>query len=127
MAEENKKTILVVEDDTFLVRAYKVKFGENGFDVLVASTGEEAMAYLEKDPVDLVLLDIMLPVTSGFDVLKAIRSNAKWGKVPVIVLSNLGQEQDIEKGKALGANDYIVKTDVKINDIVGKVMGYLKN
>ncbi len=126
MAEGDKKTVFIVEDDIFLIKAYQIKFGNEGFNVMVAADGKEALSYLDKEPADIVLLDLMLPGMSGFDVLQAIRSNPKWSKVPVIILSNLGQQQDIDKGKALGANDYIIKTNIKISDIVGKVREYIK-
>lgn len=120
----NKK-ILIVEDDVFAVKAYKIKFEKEGMEVWVAQNGREALSYLEKEPANLVILDLMLPGISGFEVLEAIRKNDKWKKTPVIILSNLGQESDIEKGKALGANDYIIKANAKINDVVAKVKTYL--
>ena len=119
--------MFIVEDDIFLIKAYQIKFSNEGFNVTIAADGEEALPYLDKDPADIVLLDLMLPGMSGFDVLQAIRKSPKWSKVPVIILSNLGQQQDIDKGRALGANDYIIKTNIKISDIVGKVREYLKS
>lgn len=116
-----KKSILIIEDDIFLVKAYQIKFQKEGIEVKVAFDGQEAMAFLEKEPVDAVLLDLMLPGISGFTVLEAIRKNEKWKNVPVVILSNLGQPQDMERGKALGVVDYIIKANVKINDIVAKV------
>lgn len=123
--KDSKKTVLIIEDDMFLVKAYQIKFQKEGIDAKIASDGKEALALLEKDPPAVVLLDLMLPGISGFTVLEAIRKNDRWKKVPVLILSNLGQPQDIERGKALGVVDYIVKANVKINDIVDKVRKWL--
>ncbi len=122
----NKKKILVVEDDLFLIRAYQIKLEKEGFEVMVATEGTAAMDYLQKDPPDMVMLDLMLPGISGFDVLENIRKNPKWKGVPVIVLTNLGQEQDKKRVEELGVKDYIVKANVKIADVIEKVKGYLK-
>ncbi len=124
MAEDKKKTVLIIEDDIFLIKAYQVKFEKEGIDAVVANDGKEAMGFLDKEPVSVVILDLMLPGMSGFDILEAIRKNSRWKKVPVIILSNLGQQEDIDRGKALGANEYFIKTNIKINEIVEKVKKY---
>ncbi len=121
------KTILVIEDDDFAVKAYKLKFEKEGFSVRVALDGNEAIAFFEKDPVDLVILDLMLPGINGFDVLAAMRKNKRWGKTPVIVMSNLGQEQDIKKCQDLGISDYFIKSDIKISEVVLKAKSLLTN
>lgn len=121
-----KKTLLVIEDDLFLIRAYQVKFEKEGFNVLVATEGTSALAYLQKDPPDLIMLDLMLPGISGFDVLTEIRKNDKWKDVPVIILTNLGQEQDKKRGEEFGVKDYIVKANVKIAEVVERVKQQLK-
>ena len=122
---QDKKTVFAVEDDIFLVKVYKTVFEKEQIEVWIAANGNEALKFLEKEPPDAVLLDLMLPGISGFDVLAEIRKNEKWKKVPVIILSNLGQPQDMERGKALGANEYIVKANVKINEVVETVKKYL--
>jgi len=122
---QDKKTVFAVEDDIFLVKVYKTVFEKEQIEVWIAANGNEALKFLEKEPPDAVLLDLMLPGISGFDVLAEIRKNEKWKKVPVIILSNLGQPQDMERGKALGANEYIVKSNVKINEVVETVKKYL--
>ena len=116
-----KKIIFVIEDDLFLVQAYQIKFEREGMEVWAATDGMEALDFLKKEPPDVVLLDIMLPKMSGFSVLEAIRKDERWKKVPVIILSNLGQQKDIEQGKALGVVEYIVKANTKINEVVEKV------
>ncbi len=120
------KAVLIVEDDTFLLSAYQLKFKKlEGADVWTANDGKSALEFLKKDPPCVVLLDLMLPGISGFEVLTQIRKDEKWKKVPVLVLSNLSQAQDVEKVKALGIDEYLVKANTKINDIVDKVKKYL--
>ena len=119
------KEVLIIEDDAFLVKAYQIKFKKEGIDTRVAFDGQEALAMLDKEVPAVILLDLMLPGISGFSILEAIRKKPDWKDVPVLILSNLGQPQDIERGKALGAKDYIVKANVKINDIVDKVRKFL--
>lgn len=125
--QTTKKTILVVEDDKFLVKVYQVKFEKEGFEVWIAADGKEAMDFLEKEDMpDIILLDLMLPIVNGFEVLTAIKKKEKWKNIPVIILSNLGQVSDVKKAKDLGAIEYIIKSNSKINDIVDKVKQYLK-
>lgn len=125
MAENKKKTILIVEDDIFLVKAYQIKLKAEGFDTLLAKDGTEVMDFLKQEPTDLIILDLMLPGVSGFDVLEIIKKNSKWKNIPVLVVSNLGQEEDMEKVKLMGAKEYIIKSSVKISDIVEKIKKYL--
>lgn len=121
------KKILVIEDDKFLIKVYQLKFDKEGFDVAIANDGMEAISLIESGYVpNIVLLDLMLPIVNGFEVLSAIKKKDKWKKVPVLILSNLGQDSDIKKAKDLGAVEYIIKSNSKINDIVDKVRQYLK-
>ncbi|MEK7097924.1 MAG: response regulator [Patescibacteria group bacterium] len=120
-----KSVIFIVEDDVLLVKAYQAKFEKEKAEVWVASDGKEAFSFLKKETPNIVLLDLMLPGASGFDILEAIRKNDKWKKVPVIVLTNLGQLQDVERCKALGIDDYIVKANSKISDVAEKVKKYI--
>ena len=87
--------------------------------------GQEAVSFLDRQPPNVVVLDIMLPGMSGFEILETIRKNEKWKNVPVIMLSNLGQSQDIEKSKTLGAQEYIVKAETHIKDVIGTIKKYL--
>lgn len=119
-----KPVVLVVEDDVFLVKAYQVKLEKEGFEVWVAMDGKEANAMLTKQPPSVVLLDMMLPFASGFDILQSIRNVESWKQVPVIVLTNLGQNQDIERAKTLGVAEYLVKANTKISDIAEKAKKY---
>ncbi len=122
---DNKKIIFIVEDDTFLAKAYEMRFKNEIVDVWLAHDGNQAMEYVKKEPADVVLLDLMLPGVSGFDVLAAMRKSDKWKSVPVIVLSNLGDDADIERGRALGATDYLVKASVRMDDVVKKVKQHI--
>ena len=121
------KTVLIVEDDIYMVRAYVMKLEkEDGVKVESVSDGEEASEFIKKNkPVDLVMLDLMLPKKSGFDVLKEMKENKLWKGVPVVILSNLGQQEDISRGKELGADDYIIKADININEVIKKIKKYL--
>ena len=114
-------TVLIVEDDAFLAKTYEAKLHLEGSEVWIARDGEEAMELLRKEKPSLVLLDLMLPLVSGFDVLEAVRKDQKWEKVPVVVLTNLGQPQDRERAEKLGIVKYIVKVDAKIGDVVEEV------
>ena len=122
---ENKKIVFVVEDDVFLVKAYQIKFEKVGVEVWAVTDGKEALKFLGKDPPNVVLLDLLLPGVSGFDILAEIRKNEKWKNVPVYILTNLSQSEDVERAKALGVEEFLVKANTKINDIVEKVKKYL--
>lgn len=121
-SQRAKKLILIIEDDDFVVKAYQVKLEKEGFGVLTIMDGNEALSHIKKTaPADLVILDLMLPEISGFDILTEIRKSEKWKKTPVIVMSNLGQEQDIKRCQDLGISDYIIKSDVKISEVVERI------
>lgn len=120
-----KKIVFIVEDDLLLVSAYEIKFKKEDVEMWVAKDGKEAVGFLTRQPPDIVLLDLMLPGMSGYEVLSEIRKNDVWKNVPVIVLTNLGQAQDIEKAKSLGVVDYLVKANTKISEITDKVKKYL--
>lgn len=119
---------MIVEDDVFIDKAYRAKFAHEQIPVEAAGDGEAALELLRQKGDDLpvlVLLDLMLPKKNGFEVLTEMKGNVKWKGIPVIILSNLGQESDAQKGLALGAVEYLVKADTKITAIVEKVKGYL--
>lgn len=117
----NSRKILVVEDDKFLVNAYRVKLQKAGFEIKIALDGNEAINILSEFTPDLVILDLVMPVKDGFATLSEIKSSSKWKNIPVLIASNLGQKEDIERGMALGAVDYIVKTDLSLDELVKKV------
>ncbi|HBK34540.1 MAG: Two component transcriptional regulator, winged helix family [Candidatus Uhrbacteria bacterium GW2011_GWE2_40_58] len=123
---KERKTILLVEDDIFLVAAYKDGLEREGFIIQVATDGEEAMAQLAKEIPDLILLDLIMPVKDGFEVLEEMHQDADLKKIPVIILTNLGQEEDIKKGKELGAIDYLVKANFTLAEVVKIIENHLK-
>lgn len=113
--------IIIVEDEEILLRVLKEKFEKANFQVETAADGEEALAVIKKNQPDLILLDLLLPQKSGFEVLDEIKANPSLKLTPVIVLSNLGQDEDIKRALQMGADDYLVKTQHPINEVVEKV------
>lgn len=124
MANEKPK-VLMIEEDRFLRKIYRDKFSRINFEFLEATNGEEGLNKVIYEKPDLVILDLMLPKKNGFDVLIDIKSNKNTQEIPVIILSNLGQESDIKRGLSLGAEDYLVKTEVSLSDVVNKVKEYV--
>lgn len=122
----NNKKILVVEDDKFLRRVYESKLPKEGFTVISAANGEEGLRAMKKEKPDLVLLDLIMPQKSGFEVLEEVGKDKSLAGMKIIVLSNLGQEEDVEKSKRLGALDFLVKSNLSIKEIIEKVRGYLE-
>ena len=121
--------ILLVEDDQFLLSLMKTRLEKEKFDVILAHDGPEALKLLRETKPDLILLDIILPGMSGFDVLEEVQKDPQLRdkkSIPVIIISNLGQESDIERGKELGVADYFVKARVSIDELVKKVNTFVK-
>jgi DNA-binding response OmpR family regulator len=113
--------VLVAEDDAFLSRAYIAKLEKEGFKAVLAVNGEEVMKKIKNEKPDIILLDVVMPKKNGFDVLYDLKQDANTKDVPVIILSNLGQKEDIKRGKDLGADDYLIKSDIAINDVINKI------
>ena len=122
---ESLKKILIIEDDKFLARMLGRMLESHNYDIIMAGTGKEGLLKAASQLPDLVLLDIMLPDIDGFDVLETIKNEAATQKTPVIILSNLGQAEDREQGSALGAADYLVKSDLSLDQVVTKVRQYI--
>lgn len=120
------KRILLVEDEPLLGNLLKQRLEKEGFEVTLAKDGEEALARLRETNPDLILLDIILPKISGFELLETVRADPQFERAPVIVISNLGQESDIERGKSLGAVQYFVKAKVSIEELVEHVKTFLR-
>ena len=115
------KNILLVEDDPFLIDIYTTKLKESGFAVEVASDGESALQKIkEKDP-GLVILDIVLPHLDGWEILRQIKSDPKLKKIKIIILSNLGQKEEVEKGVELGAVKYLIKAHHTPSEVVAEI------
>ncbi|MAF14169.1 MAG: response regulator [Parcubacteria group bacterium] len=119
-----KVKILIIEDDKSLVRIIEEALDIDKFKVVLALSADEGLdkAFLEKP--DLIVLDIMLPGQSGFNCLKKLKENKKTKNIPVIILSNLGQDEEIRQGQKLGAIDYLVKADFTIDEIINKIVKY---
>jgi len=122
---DNKKKILLVEDDTALSSVYKSRLELEGFDVHEVNNGEDALsAAIEYKP-DLVLLDAMMPKISGFDVLDILRNTPDTTNIRVIMLTALSQPKDKERAEGLGVDDYLVKSQVVIGDVVERIKFHL--
>lgn len=113
--------ILVAEDDKFLATAYRAKLSKAGFEVQIANDGEELLAMLANFVPDVILLDLIMPKKDGFSALTEIKANDAWKAIPVIIASNLGQKEDIEKGLQLGAKDFVIKSEMSLEDLIAKV------
>ncbi|MEA3435725.1 MAG: response regulator [Thermodesulfobacteriota bacterium] len=120
------KKILIVDDEPSIIVPLQFLMEQNGYDVMVAFSGEEAMEIIADKKVDLILLDIMLPVIDGFEVCQRVRENPQWNKIKIILLTALGSDANVEKGLALGADAYITKPFSNI-EIVDKVKELLKS
>ena len=118
--------IVIVEDDKFLRELITQKILKEGYQVVGAVNGEEGVAKTKEVKPDLVLLDLILPGIDGFEVLRQIKEDPETYKVPVIILSNLGQKDDVERGVQLGASDYMVKAHFTPGEIVAKIKAILK-
>ncbi|MDO8560918.1 MAG: response regulator [bacterium] len=117
-----KTVVLIVEDDKFLSTLLSEKLQREGIFVVSAENGEEALIKMKADPQpQVILLDLLLPIVDGFEVLRRMREDQELKRIPVLVLSNLGQESDIKRAKDLGAVDYMVKAYFTPGEIVDKV------
>lgn len=115
-----KKKILIIEDDPVAIKAFEEQLGDE-FDIDYAYEGEQGLNKLKKDRPNLIILDIIMPKMPGFDVLRKIKSDPAYKDIPVIIVSNLGQEAEIAKGKALGADEYFIKTELSLSTLLNKI------
>ena len=128
MTKQNKNTtILLIEDDDFLASMYETKLELEGYKVLVAYDGDKGLAMIKKHLPDLILLDIVLPKLDGFGVLKEIKKSKELQSIPVILLTNLSQKEDIKKGLDLKADDYLIKAHYMPSEVISKIKKQLKN
>ena len=127
MAEENKKSIMIVEDDSFVVDIYRKKLQEEGFSISESPDGKDAWEKLQDKNArpDLLLLDIIMPQMNGLDLLKKIKADEELKKIPVILLTNMSQKEDIDMGLGLGANDYLIKSHFTPGEVLSKIKGIL--
>jgi len=118
---QDQKKILLVEDDKFLSEMYTTKLTDSGFEVEVSSDGQDALTKVKEQKPDLILLDVVLPKMDGFEFLQLLKKDDSTKDILVIILTNLGQKEEVEKGLKLGANDYIIKAHFTPTEVVAKV------
>lgn len=123
---KDQKKVLVIEDDQFLRDLIIKKLENEGFTTLQAIDGEEGLRLIRQEKPDIVLLDLILPGMDGFEVLKQAKEDAGVQAIPIIILSNLGQKDDIDRGLALGAEDYLIKAHFTPGEIVQKAKDTLR-
>lgn len=121
------KKILIIEDDEFIRELVKRKLRKEDFEILEVVEGEKGITKIKEEKPDLILLDIILPGIDGFEVLTQIKQDPATSQIPVIILSNLGEKKEIEKGLKLGAADYLVKAHFTIAEVLQKIKTTLKH
>lgn len=119
------KYVLVVEDDPFYSKIYKTKLAKENIEAEVVNNGDEALKTVKKARPGFVLLDLIMPGKDGFETLKELRADPNLSSVPIIVLSNLSQEEDVKRVMESGATEYLVKANVPIQDVINKVKQHL--
>lgn len=125
-ATKTHKTIMVVEDDVFISDIYDVKLSSSGYTIILANNGRDAIEKLKEGAKpQLILLDIIMPYMDGFDVLNALKENAAWKDIPVVLLTNLSQKSDIDRALELGAKDYLIKSHFTPSEVLSKVEKYI--
>lgn len=119
--EPKNKTILLADDEQFIVIAYKDGLERAGYTVVVAHDGQEALEQAQATKPDLILLDLIMPKMNGFEVLKSLKLDANLALVPVMVLTNLSQSNDEEEARNSGAVDFVIKADISLKDLLGRI------
>lgn len=116
--------ILIIEDDPLIVKIYATRLTADGYEVLSAENGEDGQKLIDGDGIDLIILDLMMPRIDGFALLEKIRATEKTKNLPVLVYSNLAQEEEVTRVKNLGATEFIVKANISPTDMVNKIKSY---
>jgi len=120
-----QKTILLVEDDKFVSKAYCFFLKKAGYTVWYAENGDKALENVEKYKPDLILLDLIMPGRNGFEILEELKAKKTTAHIPVIIMSNLSQETDVAECKRLGAVDYLIKSNFFMKDIIEKIKTHI--
>jgi CheY-like chemotaxis protein len=120
------KKILIAEDDKFLANAYRIKLEKEGFAINIVENGQELLDLVSKLKPDIILLDLLMPVMDGFEALEKLKAEESTRKIPVLITSNLGQQSDLDKGLALGADDYIIKSNISLKEVIEKIKKLIK-
>lgn len=118
---KKKKKILIIEDDKILADMYAVKFEKEGYEVVETQSGTEGLNLAKTINPDVVLLDVILPEMDGFAILIELKKEKNTKKIPIILLTNLGQQVDIKKGKSLGATDYLTKSNITPSEVIQRI------
>ncbi|MBI3572733.1 MAG: response regulator [Candidatus Kerfeldbacteria bacterium] len=124
--DQPRAKLLLIEDDTFLAGMYVTKLTLESYQAELATDGKSGLEKAKKLKPDLILLDILLPKMNGFDVLRALKKDAATKNIPVILLTNLGQKDDVVKGLELGAADYLIKAHFMPSEVIAKIAEVLK-
>ena len=126
--KQKKAKVLIIEDDFRINKVYSIKLQMENINISVATEGNEGLRKAYEEKPDLIILDLMLPGINGFEILKRIKENkdSSINSIPVLIMSNLGSESDIQKGLKLGAVGYIIKAEMSINDVVKKIKNILQ-
>ncbi|OGH59340.1 MAG: hypothetical protein A2725_00720 [Candidatus Magasanikbacteria bacterium RIFCSPHIGHO2_01_FULL_33_34] len=122
----NNKKIIIIEDDDFISRALKIKLEDKGINILIAKDGKTGLDIVKKEKPDLVLLDLILPKMSGYDVLVELKKDIVTKKIPVIILTNLNQNEVEKKVKDFGAIDCLVKANISLEQIFKRISEVFK-
>ncbi len=116
-----KISVLAIEDDKFILSAYKTAFENEGFEVHLAQSAKDALKQLNAITPNIIILDLLMPEDDGFSVLTKLQKNKKWAQIPVLIASNLDDEKYIEKAKALGVGEYVVKSNISLVDLINRI------
>jgi len=122
-----KKKILIVEDDNFVAEVYLAKLTEMGYEAILAQNGEEGLAALKKDKIDLILLDILMPIMNGMEMLEEIKKREEWKNIPVILLTNVGEKESIQKVREMGVKNYLIKSHFTPAEVIEKIESVFKD
>ena len=122
---EKPTKVLIVDDDPFILDMYVLKFKERGFEVVTATDGKLGLVKINEEKPDVVLLDVVMPTMDGFDVLQELKKQEKTA-MKIIMLTNLGQKEDVERGMSLWADDYVIKAHFTPSEVVNKVMSVIE-
>ena len=122
---EHKKKILIIEDDEHISRVYEMRFLKDGYNTVLVANGEQAVEKVTSEKPNLIILDLMVPRKDGFAILEEIKKNPSTASIPVLVLSNLGGKDDQKRALGLGANDYMVKVENSMQEVIERAKKFL--
>ena len=121
----SKKKVLIVEDDNFVAEVYSTKLLEMGHEVRIAQNGEEGLKMVEEEKPDLILLDIIMPVMGGIEMLGELKKKDDWKQIPVILLTNVGEKESVQKARDLCVQDYLIKSHFTPAEVIEKIEAVL--